>query len=122
MLWLLIFFSLVSWAQPSDASKPIFPDDTQDPKAVGGAEFLEAICPAHVVVGKQIVCDGPCSSYTGAPEGWVGQWTLTRQIRGNFMSATSDDVALAMSGCEPHSENFSGTVLLSRRSGRWEKL
>jgi hypothetical protein len=27
-----------------------------------------------------------------------------------------------MSGCEPHSENFGGTILLTRESGSWKKL
>jgi hypothetical protein len=49
-------------------------------------------------------------------------WSLYRVTRGHFLSATSDDAVLAMLGCEPHSENFGGTVLLSRTSRQWNML
>ena len=40
-------------------------------------------------------------------------------IRGHFLSPTSNDVALSMLGCEAHSMNFGGTVLLTQRAKKW---
>lgn len=39
----------------------MFPDQTQDPKLAGRAEMLEAVCPGHIINGKEIQCEGPCS-------------------------------------------------------------
>jgi hypothetical protein len=41
---------------------------------------------------------------------------------GHFLSPASDDAALWMVGCEPHGANFGGTVLLTRRRGKWSIL
>src|SRR6202163_5044136 len=54
-VWILLFLlTVLAWAQPAGALKPVFPDDTQDPKQAGGAVLLEAVCPVHVVIGEQI--------------------------------------------------------------------
>jgi hypothetical protein len=50
------------------------------------------------------------------------EWTLAEVIRGHFLSPSSEDVVLAMTGCEPHSENFGGAILLTRRSQHWAML
>jgi hypothetical protein len=34
----------------------------------------------------------------------------------------SDDAVIATSGCEPHTQNFGGTILLTRKAGRWTML
>jgi hypothetical protein len=44
---------------------------------------------------------------------------LKRVTHGHFLSESSEDAALSMEGCEPHSENFAGTILLSRHDHRW---
>src|ERR1035438_1387203 len=41
---LLILFAALASAQSDGIPKPIFPDDTQDPKVAGVAEMLEAVC------------------------------------------------------------------------------
>jgi hypothetical protein len=110
------------WAQPPGAPKPVFPDDSQDPKQAGGAELLEAVCPGHVVVGKEIQCNIPCPEGTGFANDTFDGWDLARVTRGHFLSPASDDVVLAMGGCESHSENFGGTILLTRRAQKWRML
>ena len=119
-MWVLLFLlTALTWAQPASAPKPVFPDDSQDPKQAGGAEMLEAVCPGHVVVGKDIECKASCPDDAGFP----GQdWTLERVLHGHFLSPTSDDVVLSMGGCEPHSYNFGGTILLTQKAGRWSML
>jgi len=106
--------------QPSNARQPIFPSDGQSPAQANGAELLEAVCPGHVESGEKIGC-GNCASSMGIPE-WVGGWSLTRVTRGHFLSSGSDDAVLSMEGCEPHSENFGGTVLLTRCSQGWSMV
>ena len=116
-----LVFAAICWAQFPRAPKPLFPDDTQDPKQAGGAELLEAVCSGHVVVGAKIHCEAPCPAFTGfkgAPFGW----DMERVIRGHFLSSTSEDATLSMAGREPHSENFGGTILLTKRSQRWTML
>ena len=120
-MWVLIFLlTALAWAQPAGAPKPVFPDDTQDPKQAGGAELLEAVCPGHVVVGKYIECKIVCPVDIAFKN--ESEWTLGAVTRGHFLSPTSDDAVLSMEGCEPHSYNFGGTILLTRKAGKWTKL
>ena len=120
-MWVLIFLlTALAWAQPAGAPKPVFPDDSQDPKQAGGAELLEAVCPGHVVVEKNIECKIVCPVDIAFKN--ESDWTLDAIVRGHFLSSTSDDAVLSMSGCEPHSFNFGGTILFTRQSGKWTKL
>jgi hypothetical protein len=121
-VWALFFLlAAFAWAQPFGAPKPIFPDDTQDPKQAGGAELLEAVCPGHVAVGESIACKIVCPDQTDF-KGEEQEWSLNRVTRGHFQSPTSDDAALSMSGCESHAFNNGGTILLTRQSGGWAML
>jgi len=114
---LILLLAAAAWAQPQ---KPIFPNDSKDPKQSGGAVLLEAVCPGRVIVGKGIGCRGSCPEFTGlaGAEGW----TLAAVTRGHFLSGHSDDAVLSMTDCEPHSENFSGTILLTHRAQKWTML
>ncbi len=117
-MWILFFLlTALVWAQP----KPVFPDDTQDPRQAGGAELLEAVCPGHVVLGKNVECNIACPEFTDF-KGTDPPWTLGRITRGHFLSPTSDDAALSMEGCESHAYNFGGTILLTRKAGKWTLL
>lgn len=116
--FLLLLVAATVWAQPQ---KTIFPSDSKDPKQSGGAALLEPVCPGRVVVAKEIGCRGDCPAFTGfAGENF--EWRLYAVTRGHFLSPQSDDVALSMIGCEPHSENWGGTILLTRRSQKWIML
>ena len=67
-VWVLFFLlTALAWAQPTGAPKPVFPDDTQDPKQAGGAELLEPVCPGHVVSSKEIECKIVCPEFTAMP-------------------------------------------------------
>ena len=72
-------------------------------------------------MGNGAGCQGHCPEYTDL-RGEDMTWNVTGVTLGHFLSPTSDDIALSVSGCEPHSMNFGGTVLLTRRSGRWSML
>ena len=74
-------------------------------------------------MSAKIGCGEYCPSFTGFGEfGDNFEWYIEKIIRGHFLSAGSDDAVLSMAGCEPHSANFGGTILLSRKSGAWKML
>ena len=112
----------LAWAQPAGAPKPVFPQDSQNPKQAGGAEMLEAVCPGHVAVGKDIECKETCPESSGFKDDKFFDWILVGITRGHFLSPHSDDAALAMSGCEGGYNNYGGTVLLTKQSGTWTML
>ncbi len=122
MSLLILATGLAMLAQPSDRPEPAFPSDGMDPSQAGGAQLLEAVCPGGVANGKEIECRTGCADFTdfGKSEGFT--WSLGAVTRGHFLSPTSEDAVLWMLGCEPHSENFGGTVLLTRRSEGWSML
>lgn len=115
---LLLLIAATACAQPP---KIIFPSDSQDPKQSGGAALLEAVCPGRVTAGDQLGCSGACPQFTGFPREDFG-WQLVAVTRGHFLSTQSDDAVLWMTGCEPHAENWGGTILLTRASQTWEML
>jgi hypothetical protein len=122
---LLALASGPAWGQsPQGVSlgppDPIFPSDTQAPKRAGGAELLEAVCPGRVAIAEKIHCKGECPSFTTFPD--FEDWELTGVTRGHFLSTSSDDAVLSMTGCEPHGENWGGTVLLTREPRGWKML
>ena len=42
-------------------------------------------------------------------------------MTGHFTAPSAENVLLSMNGCEPHANNFGGSVLLTRQSGKWER-
>jgi hypothetical protein len=115
---LIVVLAAVAWAQQAT---PIFPDDNEKPKEGGAAELLEAVCPGKVVTGRQMTCGDVCPEFTGF-RGDQLDWRVVSVIRGHFLSPTSDDLALAVLGCEAHNMNFGGTVVLTRHSKKWRML
>ncbi len=118
---LIILLAAEAWAQTATTRAPIFPADNESPEQGQAAELLEAVCPAKVVNGKQITCGDACPEFTGF-RGDREDWQAASVIRGHFLSPTSNDVALSMLGCEAHSMNFGGTVLLTQRAKKWKML
>lgn len=101
----------------------IFPSDTESPSQADGAKLLEAACPKHTVSGEVIECKTGCPDFTDFGQfGDRFEWKLVGVTRGHFLSPSSEDAALWMEGCEPHSENFGGTVLVTKRAGRWSMV
>ncbi len=120
---LLLLTAFVMCAQTPGYSEAVFPSDSKNPGQADGAKLLEAVCPGDVATGKTIECRTGCPDFTGF--GSFGDrftWSLIAVTRGHFLSRTSEDAVLWMGGCEPHSENFGGTILLTKRSQRWSML
>lgn len=119
---LMIFTCASIWAQTQDA-RQVFPSDATSPAQAGGPAFLEILCPGQVVNTSELGCRTGCPKYTDfGIYGDESTWSLRAVTRGHFLSPVSDDAVLSMEGCEPHSENFGGTVLLTQRSGHWAML
>jgi len=113
----------VTFAQPPNRLEAVFPTDSKDPRQAGGAELLQAVCPGAVETGKHIGSDTPCPDYTDF--GRFGDrlpWSLEAVTLGHFLSPTSEDAVLWMSGCESHASNLGGTILLTRKSRKWTTL
>lgn len=122
-IWLCLLPVTVASAQFWDGKGMLFPSDGQNPPQAHAAELLEAVCPGKVGVGKAITCKTGCPSFTGfGGTGLDLDVSVTAVTRGHFLSPTSEDAVLSMVGCEPHSMNFGGTILLTRRSGKWSML
>src|SRR5258708_2977764 len=108
---------------PRGYDTPLFKSDgisAVDPRA---AEIVAAICPGRPGrlpdVRETFHCQIPCPSYTGLP---VLNWDLTMVVFGHFLASGSEDAAVSTMGCEPHSNNWGGTILLTHRSGRWRLI
>ena len=113
-LWVIVLFAGLAWAQA-----PPFPPDTKAATRAD-AELLEAVCPGMVTGGAGIKCESACPRYTGFGNDF--KWSSVAVTRGHFLSPASDDAVLWMEGCEPHSENFGGSVLLTRDARQWSML
>lgn len=118
---LLVFAASVAWAQPPRVGDTIFPSDTRDPRQVGGAELLEAVCPGAVETGKGISCVADCPPQTDFAGEHMSR-SLEAVTFGHFRAPTSDDAVLWIAGCESHSANFGGAVLLTRILGKWSMV
>lgn len=105
--------------QAAEPPAPIFPADGKPPAEVNAAELLQAVCPGKVELGEKFACECPAQSGLRI-DGF--SWSLMRVTRGHFLSPASDDAVLSMEGCEPHSENFGGTILLTQDFRGWNML
>jgi hypothetical protein len=115
---LLILSAGLAPGQSAEPPALIFPSDGKLPAEANGAELLQAVCPGQVEVGEKVGCGKQCPSFTGF-SGIDLDWSLTSVTRGHFLSPTSDDAVLSVEGCEPHIENFGGTILLTRKFQGW---
>ncbi len=120
---LFLLTASVTFAQLPNQPETVFPSDSQEARRARGAELLEAVCLGSVKIGKEIGCATGCPDYTDF--GRFGDrfpWSLEAVTFGHFLSPGSDDAALWMVGCEPRMANDGGTVLLTRRRGKWSML
>jgi hypothetical protein len=79
--------------------------------------LLTQICPGHEGDSACSVCPEGTSSQ-GSPEAW----NVGTVFYGHFLSASSRDVLVNGSGCEPHSQGMSGSVLLTRKQNSWRRV
>jgi hypothetical protein len=115
------------WAQVPKWPETVFSSDSKDPQQAGGLELLEAVCPGAVATdvkrgdGRTGIGCPSCPDYTfGAPRGFG--FSLEAVTFGHFLSPTSEDAVLWMTGCEGHVNYGGGTILLTRKPQRWSML
>lgn len=104
-------------AAASAQRKPVFTIDGVSPLQGGAAELLETFCPGQVEVGGEVKC-----RETREDSGFDCPPTAVMVTRGNFLSAKSNDVMLALHSCEPHSAHFGSSALFTRRGQAWKLL
>jgi len=80
-------------------------------------QLLARICPGHVGDAVCTVCPDE-TGFSGSPE----TWSVETVFYGHFLSASSRDVLVNGSGCEPHAEGMSGSVVLTRQQNSWRKV
>lgn len=102
-----------------------------DTRRIAASEdaMLRAICsgPVQQVTGahgKTTFGCRTCPDGTTYSEGFSQKpiWGAHAITTGHFLSRNSTDAIVAMGGCAGHSENFGGSVLLTKRSDKWTKL
>lgn len=122
LLTALILTAASAGLAQSPPPETIFPSDGQDPRQAP-VELLNAVCPQRVMVGQEMECRSGClpDSIVGR-QGYPGVWSLGPMYRGHFVSALSDDAVIGADGCEPHANNFGGTILLTRGVPGWTML
>lgn len=80
-------------------------------------QLLTQICQGHEANSACSVCPEGTSS-VGEPE----MWSVGTVFYGHFLSASSRDVLVNGSGCEPHAHGMSGSVLLTRKQNSWSRV
>jgi hypothetical protein len=107
-------FILAIAAPSAHAKEPemVFATDSKPAQQVDSAALLQAVCPGAVGPdsNNHPGCAVPC------PE------KLEAVTFGHFLSPASEDAVLWMPGCESHSSNNGGTVLLTKKSRKWTML
>ena len=100
-----------------------FPADSRAFSEADDKELIQAVCSGRTESGGKVACGKYCPQGAGLSQG-AGDfdWSLVRVTQGHFLSKTSDDAVIATDGCEPHSNNYGGSVLLTRKAGEWTML
>lgn len=110
------------WAQPVDwYSKPLFPLSTATLTRAELAPILDAACSGKSYhQGEKLGCRS-CPVGSADPTQSSGV-EIHGVILGHFTSTIAEEAVLSTSGCEPHSHYWGGTLLLTRRDGKWRRL
>ncbi len=121
--------------QASDPLRPAFAYDVAPARAATVLPLLRAACGEGV---RTVTHDGKPAIGCGAGDmeeilatrnqkrqypwmPYVG-WEADRVVFGRFLSPTSEDAAVSCHACSSHPSLFGGTLLLTRRSGKWEPV
>jgi hypothetical protein len=90
------------------------------PPAADARKFLALICPSRIVKDKydfDVLACQTCPKWTTDPG--AGQLAARAIHYGHFTSPDADQALVATSGCEPHSENWGGSMLFTSHQGKW---
>src|SRR4051794_27515424 len=116
---LIVICAAVSCLAAEPSVRSLFPPEHQSLTAAQENEFLRVVCPGHIA---QHGCNACPEESADSPEtGKKAIWTIVSAMTGHFTSVSAENVLLAMNGCEPHANNFGGSVSLTRQAGKWER-
>jgi hypothetical protein len=105
------FVSIVCFAQTTTKS----PTKTEVETAIG------AICKTGDITrsatGDSTGCRVCPERTTDSASASTGGWRLNAVTSGHFTSASSDELLIGATGCEPHAMNFGGSFLFAREDG-----
>jgi len=109
---LLLFLPLAVLAADLN---PDAPRPAPQPEAV--REFLTLTCSSRIVASS---C-ARCPDFTTYPRGTSAQtWDVAAVHYGHFTDPSADQALVAMKGCEPHANDWGGTMLFTRSHGQWK--
>ncbi len=117
-IWLILVFVL-GFGSTLIYSVRAAPDNSRSrvPTAKEMKELLPIICADSSINANQRSCT-PCpQKLMESPNGFFETLTVTHVQYGRFLSAKETNAMLDVQGCEPHANNFGGTVIL-----RWKDL
>ncbi len=98
------------------AAAGVLASDAAKPQPAETHALLDSSCPGKSYIkGKETGC-------SVCPEGGNGGWSLAAVYFGRFVSSETENALLATQGCEPHVNDFGGTVLLARQGPQWRLL
>jgi len=99
-----------------------FPSDTRA-FVESDHELIQRVCAGASVANGKVPCGKRCPASSGLDAGQhFFDWELVRVTPGHYLSPASDDAVIATEGCESHSSNWGGSLLATRRSGKWQLI
>lgn len=111
-VWLALIFPCLSWSLAVLAGSHI-------PTAAETKELLAAVCPGSSRFGKGSASCETCPSFVKS--GWDERFGLRSVVYGKFLDTHTPNAVLDFDGCEPHANNFGGSVILRWKGlTRWE--
>jgi hypothetical protein len=125
--------SAVAFAPASVSSPPVYPPALRpagaDPNRF---EFVAALCASAIKHDKGRLLVGcrdcpPFDASSATPDGRVVVdpdpfFALELVVRGSFSRPGADQAALVFEGCEPHSANWGGSLLVERSGPSWKAV
>lgn len=84
------------------------------------SELLAAVCgPTSESQDFGSLACAQCPAFTAAGRMGTGPARVTAMQRGHFSGPEADEVAVTLSGCEGHANDYAGTAVVERSDGHW---
>lgn len=111
-VWLVLIVPCLGWSLAVLAG-------SHAPTAAEAKELLGAVCPSSSGLGKTGAYCNACPSFVES--GWDERFSLRSVVYGKFLDTRAPYAVLDFDGCEPHANNFGGSVILRWKGlTRWE--
>jgi hypothetical protein len=114
---LLLMFAAIACPMHSDSTPLVIRSEVEDARPAAVRPLLAEVCPGRVTTGQ----DGK-TTWLGCGYARDASWYLHRVegvVFGHFLSPTSEDAVLAANAGETAPASGGGSLLVTRRRGRW---